>query len=141
MRRVQKLERENFRLHDMLDDSAKKVSALENRLRSGELSLKEVQTKSHEELYDLINSQEHARKSLAQAHGTAIQELAEAKTAFDDVKQAKVSLEVAFRDAQSELDELHGEREQEKREPQPDPAGSLRTCRSGSTARRPSWWT
>ncbi|KAF2807141.1 uncharacterized protein BDZ99DRAFT_447421 [Mytilinidion resinicola] len=113
VRRVQKLERENYRLHDMLDDSAKKVSSLENSLRTGQLSLKEVQTKSHVELYDLLNSQEHSRKSVVQAHKVAINELAEAKATFDEIKQAKIALEVELRDARSELDEINYEREQE----------------------------
>jgi myosin protein heavy chain len=113
VRRVQKLERENFRLHDMLDDSAKKVSALEHSLHSGELSYKEVQTKSHEELYDLITSQEHSRKSLVQSHNAAINELADAKTAFDDIKQNKVALEIELRDAKAELEDVEYEREQE----------------------------
>ena len=113
IRRVQKLERENFRLHDMLDDSAKKVSSLEHSLRSGELSYNEVQTKSHEELFDLLNSQEQSRKSIVQAHNAAVNELAEAKTAFDDVKQAKLALEVELRDAHYELDNITNEREQE----------------------------
>ncbi|KAI7290584.1 hypothetical protein KC315_g19836, partial [Hortaea werneckii] len=113
LRRVAKLERENFRLHDMLDDSAKKVSTLEHNLRTGQLSFKEVQTKSHEELYDLINSQEQSRRGLLTSHNAAISELAEAKQAFDDVKQAKHSVEVELRDAQSELADLQYEREQE----------------------------
>jgi len=113
LRRVQKLERENFRLHDMLDDSSKKVSALEQSIRSGQLSLKEVQTKSHEELYDLINSQEQSRRSLLTSHNAAIAELAEAKTSFDDIKQHKAGVEVELRDLRSELDDVHYEREQE----------------------------
>lgn len=113
VRRVQKLERENFRLHDMLDDSAKKVSVLEQSIRSGQLSLKEVQTKSHEELYDLINSQEQSRRTLLTSHNAAISELADAKTAFDDIKQHKASVEVELRDAKSELEDLAYEREQE----------------------------
>jgi myosin protein heavy chain len=113
IRRMQKLERENFRLHDMLDDSAKKVSSLEHSIRTGQLSLKEVQTKSHEELYDLISSQEQSRKSLVASHNSAISELADAKTSFDDIKQAKASVEVELRDIKSELSELVYEREQE----------------------------
>ena len=113
LRRVQKLERENFRLHDMLDDSAKKVSALEQSIRTGQLSLKEVQTKSHEELYDLINSQEQTRRSLLTSHNAAIAELADAKTAFEDIKQHKASAEVELRDANSELADVRYEREQE----------------------------
>jgi myosin protein heavy chain len=110
---MQKLERENFRLHDMLDDSAKKVSALESSIRSGQLSLKEVQTKSHEELYDFLNSHEKNRKSLAGAHTAAVNELAEAKTAFDELKNVRASLEVELRDSKSELEDLKYEREQE----------------------------
>ncbi|KAF2677463.1 hypothetical protein K458DRAFT_481368 [Lentithecium fluviatile CBS 122367] len=113
VRRVQKLERENFRLHDMLDDSAKKVSSLEHSLRSGELSYNEVQTKSHEELFDLLNSQEQSRKSIVQAHNAAVNELAEAKTAFDEIKQVKSALEAELRDARFELDDITHEREQE----------------------------
>ncbi|KAI9814332.1 MAG: hypothetical protein M1832_005912 [Thelocarpon impressellum] len=113
VRRVQKLERENTRLHERLDDSAKKVSALERSIQSGELSLRDVQTRSHEELYDLINSQEHSRRSLLQVHNGSVAELTEAKTRFDDLKQAKASLEFELRDARSELDELSHVREQE----------------------------
>ncbi|KAL1609471.1 class II myosin [Nothophoma quercina] len=114
MRRVQKLERENFRLHDMLDDSAKKVSSLEHSLRSGQLSYQEVSTKSHEELFDILQSQEQSRKSIVQAHNNAINELADAKTAFDDIKQMKAALEAELRDVSAELDELASEREQEQ---------------------------
>ena len=113
VRRIHKLERENFRLHDMLDDSAKKVSALEHSIHTGQLSLKEVQTKSHEELFDLINSQEQSRKALATSHSAAVNDLADAKTSFEDVKQHKTSLEVELRDASSELSDLKYEREQE----------------------------
>ncbi|KAF2207092.1 hypothetical protein CERZMDRAFT_51806 [Cercospora zeae-maydis SCOH1-5] len=113
MRRVQKLERENFRLHDMLDDSAKKVSSLEQSIRAGQLSFQEVQTKSHEELYDLINSQEQSRRSLLTSHNAAIAELTDAKTAFDEIKQYKASVEVELRDAKSELSDVRYEREQE----------------------------
>lgn len=113
VRRVQKLERENNRLHDRLDDSAKKVSALERTLHSGELSLRDVQSQSHEELYDLINSQENSRKSLLSVHNNAIAELAEAKSHFDNVKHARASLEVELRDAKSELREISAANEHE----------------------------
>jgi myosin protein heavy chain len=113
MRRVQKLERENFRLHDMLDDSAKKVTVLEQSIRTGQLSLKEVQTKSHEELYDLINSQEQTRRTLLTSHNAAVSELAEAKMSFDEMKHTKATTEVELRDARSELEELTYIREQE----------------------------
>ena len=106
VRRVQKLERENNRLHDRLDDSAKKVSALERSLHSGELSLRDVQSRSHEELYDFINSREDSRKSLLQAHNDTVNELAEAKSQFDTIKRGRASLEVELRDARSELREV-----------------------------------
>ena len=113
VRRVQKLERENNRLQDRLDDSAKKVSALERTLHQGELSLRDVQSRSHEELYDLINSQEDSRKSLLQAYNSNVTELAEAKTAYDNVKRSKASLDVELRDARSELREVTAVGEQE----------------------------
>ena len=113
LRRFQKLERENGRLHELLDDSAKKVSTLEKSIRSGELSLRDVQTKSHEELFDLINSQESARKSLLNVHNSTVAELSDAKTHFDELKQARVSLETELRDVRSELEELLIARDQD----------------------------
>ena len=113
VRRVHKLERENNRLHDMLDDSAKKVSALEKSIQSGELTLRDVQTQSHEELYDLINSQERSRKSLLQVHNATMTELTDAKALFDDIERSKASLEAELRGAQSEVQELAAIREQE----------------------------
>lgn len=113
LRRVQKLALENTRLHDMLDNSSKKVSALENSIRLGQLSLKEVQTKSHEELFDLLNSQEQHRKSLLASHDSAIAELVEAKASFDELKHHKAALDVELRDAQSELSDMAYDREQE----------------------------
>ena len=113
LRRVQKLEKENGRLHERLDDSARKLSALERSIRTGELSLRDVQTKSHEELYDLINSQEHSRKSLLQAHNNTVSEFAEAKAQFDKLKHAKNAIEVDLRDARSDLKELQLQRDSE----------------------------
>lgn len=106
IRRVQKLERENGRLNDKLDDSAKKVSALERTLRAGELSLRDVQAKSHEELYDLLNSQEDSRRSLLQSYNTTVSDLADAKSQFDGIKHSRASAEVELRDARSELREV-----------------------------------
>ena len=113
VRRVQKLERENGRLHDRLDDSAKKVSALERTVHSGELSIRDVQAQSHEELYGLINSQENSRKSLVQVYNNTVADLAEAKIHFDNSKHARASLEVELRDARSELREVSAANEHE----------------------------
>ena len=113
VRRVQKLERENGRLHDRLDDSAKKVSALERTVHSGELSLRDVQAQSHEELYTLINSQEDSRKSLVQVYNNTVADLAEAKSHFDGIKHARASIEVELRDTKSELREVSAAHEHE----------------------------
>ncbi|KAJ5104936.1 Myosin tail [Penicillium alfredii] len=113
VRRMQLLERENYRLHDQLDDSAKKVSSLERSIRSGELSLRDVQAKSHEELYDLINSQEQARRSLLKVHNETMADFGEAKAHFEKLKRGKASLEVELRDARSETQELHVARDQD----------------------------
>ena len=113
IRRVQKLERENGRLHDRLDDSAKKVSALERTVHSGELSLRDVQAQSHEELYTLINSQEDSRKSLVQVYNNTVADLAEAKSHFDGIKHARASIEVELRDTKSDLREISAAHEHE----------------------------
>ena len=113
IRRVQKLERENGRLNDRLDDSAKKVSALENSIRSGDLSLRDVQTKSHEELYDLISSQEDSRRSLLHTYNDTFTNLADAKVQIDNIKHARATLEVELRDTKSEMRDLSEARDQE----------------------------
>ncbi|KJF60622.1 myosin type II heavy chain [Coccidioides immitis RS] len=113
VRRMKMLEKENGRLHEKLDDSAKKVSALERTIQSGELTLRDVQAKSHEELYELLNSQEQSRKSLLQVHKSTLTDLAEAKSQFERLMHARSSLEVELRDVASELHELHLAREQD----------------------------
>ncbi|KAJ5689505.1 Myosin type-2 heavy chain 2 [Penicillium macrosclerotiorum] len=113
MRRMQLLERENGRLHGQLDDSAKKCSALERSIRSGELSLRDVQAKSHEELYDLINSQEQSRRSLLKVHNDALAEFGEAKSHNEKLKRSKAAVEVELRDARSEAQELQSVRDQD----------------------------
>jgi myosin protein heavy chain len=112
-RRVQKLEKVNSRLHDMLDDSARKVSALEKSVQTGALSIRDVQTKSHEELFDLINSQEESRRSILHLHNDTVAELLDAKEHFDNLKHTRATLEVELRDARSDLEEMTQGREQE----------------------------
>ncbi|EPE08126.1 myosin type ii heavy chain [Ophiostoma piceae UAMH 11346] len=111
--RVEKLEKANSRLHDMLDDSAKKVSALEKALRTGELSLHDIQARSHEEILDLLNSQEESRRSLLYSHKDAVAELTDIKEHFDKLRHDRAEMEVDLRDARSELQEMDQAREQE----------------------------
>ncbi|KAL9613853.1 MAG: hypothetical protein Q9167_001651 [Letrouitia subvulpina] len=106
IRRFQKLQQENSRLHEQLDDSEEKVSALEKSIHTGELSLRDVQARSHEELYDLINSQEDSRRSLLQVHRNAVADLADAKSHFESMKHGKAALEVELRDVRSQLREI-----------------------------------
>ena len=113
LRRMQKLEKANTRLHEMLDDSAKKVSALEKSIQSGELSLRDIQTRSHEELLDAFNSQEDSRRSLIHSHREAVSELTDIKTNFDKLRHDRTNLQVELRDTKSELDEMTMAREQE----------------------------
>ena len=113
MRRMQKLEQANSRLHDMLDDSSKKVSALERSIRTGELSLRDIQTRSHEELLDVFNSQEESRRSLLYSHKDAVAELTGVKSHFDKMRHDRAKLEVELRDTKSELQDMAVAREQE----------------------------
>ena len=113
LRRVQKLEQANNRLHEMLDDSTRKVSALEKSIQTGELSLRDVQAKSHEELFELINNQEESRRSLLHVHTDTLAELNDTKKHFDGLKHARATLEVELRDARSDLDEMTLQREQD----------------------------
>lgn len=113
IRRVQKLEKANTRLHTLLDDSARKVSQLERTVQKGDLSIKDVQTRSHEELYELINSQEEARRMLIHMNDDAVAELIDVKEHFDQVRHARAALEVELRDAKSDLEEMTRGRDQD----------------------------
>ncbi|PHH86936.1 hypothetical protein CDD83_9561 [Cordyceps sp. RAO-2017] len=113
LRRMQKLEKVNSRLHDMLDDSAKKVSALEKNIRTGELSLRDIQARSHEEILDVLNSQEESRRSLLHSHKDAVAELTDVKSHFDKMRHERAKLEVELRDTKSDLQEMTVAREQE----------------------------
>lgn len=113
VRRIQKLERVNNRLHEMLDDSTKKVSALEKSIRSGEISLRDVQTRTHEEILDVFNSQEESRRALIHSHKEAVAELSDVKVHFDKMRHDRAKVEVALRDSKSELEEMTLAREQE----------------------------
>ncbi|KAH8589731.1 P-loop containing nucleoside triphosphate hydrolase protein [Bisporella sp. PMI_857] len=113
LRRVQKLEQANTRLHDMLDDSAKKVSALEKSIQTGQLSLRDVQTKSHEELFDFINGQEESRRSIMHAHTDTVAELQDTKRQFESLKHTRATLEVELRDAKSDLGDMTLQRDQD----------------------------
>ncbi|PKS09414.1 hypothetical protein jhhlp_004029 [Lomentospora prolificans] len=113
LRRMQKLEQANSRLQDMLDDSAKKVSVLERSIRSGELSLRDLRTRSHEEILDVLNSQEASRKSLIASHKDAVAELSDIKAQFEKLRHERAKAEVELRDAKSDLEEMTLAREQE----------------------------
>lgn len=111
--RARKLEQANSRLHDMLDDSTKKVSALEKALRTGELSLRDIQTRSHEEILDLLNSTEESRRSLLHSHRDAVADLADVKEHFEKLRHDRAKIEVDLRDCRGDLEEMTIAREQE----------------------------
>ncbi|ROW10367.1 hypothetical protein VMCG_02082 [Cytospora schulzeri] len=113
LQRVKKLEKVNSRLHLLLDDSSKKVSALEKALRTGELSLHDIQTRSHEEILDLLNSTEESRRSLLHSHKDAVAELTDVKEHFDRMRHERAKIEVDLRDTRGDLEEMTQAREQE----------------------------
>ncbi|KAH6628272.1 P-loop containing nucleoside triphosphate hydrolase protein [Chaetomium tenue] len=111
--RMRKLEQANGRLHDMLDQSSKQVSALEKALHTGELSLRDIQTKSHEEILDLLHSQEDSRRAILHSHNDAIAELTDMKGHVERLRHDRAKLEVDFRDTRSDLQEVSLARDQE----------------------------
>lgn len=113
IRRMQKLELANSRLHEMLDDSSKKVSILERAIRSGELSLRDLQARSHEEILETLNSQEDSRRSLIHSHKDVVAELTDVKVHFDRLRHDRAKAEVELRDAKSDLHEMTLAREHE----------------------------
>ena len=113
VQRMQKLEKANGRLHEMLDDSAKKLSALEKSVRAGELSLRDIQTRSHEEILDVLHSQEESRRALLNSHNDAVAELTDIKEHYEKLRHGRAKLEVDVRDAKSDLNEMTQAREQE----------------------------
>jgi len=113
-KRAVKLERENSRLHDLLDESDQKNSALEASMNQIELSLKEVQAKSHEELYDFISTQEQSRRHLAMVYSETVSDLSRAKDQFEKIKAAKTAIENDLRETQAEIDDALSIQQQDK---------------------------
>lgn len=113
-KRALKLERENNRLHDLLDESDQKNSALEASMNSIELSLKDIQAKSHEELYDFISQQEQSRRNLVMVYNETVSDLGRAKDQFEKIKAAKAAIETDLRETQTELDEALAMQQQDK---------------------------
>jgi myosin protein heavy chain len=113
LRRMQKLEKVNSRLHEMLDDSTRKVSALEKSIQTGEITLRDIQARSHEELLDVFNSQEESRRSLLHSHKDAVAELTDVKAHFEKMRHDRARLELELRDSRSDLQEMTLAREQE----------------------------
>lgn len=113
-KRAVKLERENSRLHDLLDESDQKNSALEASMNQIELSLKEVQAKSHEELYDFISTQEQSRRHLAMVYSETVSDLSRAKDQFEKIKAVKTAIENDLRETQAELDDALSIQQQDK---------------------------
>ncbi|KAK4189770.1 putative myosin type-2 heavy chain 2 [Podospora australis] len=111
--RMQKLEQMNSKLHDMLDKSSKQVSVLEKALHAGELSLRDIQTRSHEEILDLLHVQEDSRRRLLHDHNDAIAELTHLKEHFEKLRYDRAKIELDLRDAKSDLQEMSVAREQE----------------------------
>lgn len=111
--RVRKLEKANNQLHDRLDDSARKISQLERSVHLGQLSLRDVQTRSYEELYELISAQEEARRSLVDMNDDAVAELTDVREHYEAARRARAELEVDLRDAKSDLEEMTRARDQD----------------------------
>lgn len=111
--RMQKLEQMNSKLHAMLDQSTKQVSALEKALHAGELSLRDIQTRSHEEILSLLHSQEESRRMLLHNHDDAIAELTDLKEHFEKLRRDRAQFELDLRDTRSDLQEMSLAREQE----------------------------
>ncbi|KAF3933671.1 Myosin-11 [Dactylellina cionopaga] len=111
---LQRLERENNRLHQQLDSETEKLSALESAMRSGELTAMDLQNKSHQELFDLICAQEKSRKSLLEYYNATRGDLADARRLHERSQGSKISLEVELRDLRGELEDLMAARDQEQ---------------------------
>ena len=111
--RMQKLEQANSRLQDLLDDSNKKVSALERSIQTGEISLHDLRTRSHEEILDTLNRQEESRRALIASHKDAVAELTDIKGQFEKLRHERAKVEVELRDIKSDLNEMTSAREQE----------------------------
>lgn len=112
-RRVQRLQQENSKLNGKLDDSARKMSVLERNLQRGELSLRDVQSKSHEELFEVLHSQESGRRELMQQQTGLISELEDVRARESGLHSDNTEIATALREAREELQELHMSNEHE----------------------------
>ncbi|CCG81796.1 putative Myosin type II heavy chain [Taphrina deformans PYCC 5710] len=90
---VNRLTRENKRLHELLDDNAVQVDAMESAQRRDRESLREMQSKSMDEIESTFQALAQEKIELTRAQRQSLSELEKAKVELEKLRKANASLQ------------------------------------------------
>lgn len=110
---ISRLTRENKRLHEMLDDNADQVDAMETAQRRDRASLRDMQNKSMSEIESTFQTLADEKIALTRAQRVSLVELESARSEMEKLKQAKASLQQNLRELQERLEGQIGDRSQD----------------------------
>lgn len=110
---VGRLMRENKRLHELLDDNAEQVDAMEAAQRKDKEFLKNMQTKSMAEIEETFQNLADDKIALTRAQRKSLAELEGAQQELDSLRKTKSSLQESLRLVKIELEEQISTREQD----------------------------
>jgi myosin protein heavy chain len=108
-----KLQRENKRLHELLDDNADQLDAIADSQRSDRAFLKDLQTKSMQEIEATFATLADERVAMTQAQKKSLAELHAAKQSMQEVTTSKNELSRAVQELKLEVEQQIALREQE----------------------------
>ncbi|OLL25620.1 Myosin type-2 heavy chain 2 [Neolecta irregularis DAH-3] len=113
---VRSLQRDNARLHEILNENADHLSALESSQLEGISSFRDLQSRSYEEAETAFNSLADQRRILIKAQKATVAELNKTRRELDSLNHAKSRLEKQLVEANSQLQGEAVDREDEAAE-------------------------
>lgn len=108
-----RLQRENKRLHELLDDNAEQVDAMDAAQRKDREFLRSMQSKSMAEIEETFQNLADDKIALTRAQRKSLTELGAAKKDIDNLSKTKANLQKSLSELQIELEEQINGRNQE----------------------------
>lgn len=102
---IGRLTRENRRLHELLDDNADQVDAMEAAQRKDKEFLKNMQSKSMAEIEETFQNLADDKIALTRAQRKSLAELEGAQQELSDLRKTKTSLQASLRELNADLEE------------------------------------
>ena len=105
---ISRLTRENARLHELLDDNADQLDAMETAQRQDREFLKDMQSKSMSEIESAFRKLADDRIKLVRNHKKSVAELEKSSQERDNLRLSKVNLQKNLQELQLNLEEQIG---------------------------------